>query len=77
MRNNPDYYNINGEDTIKRIIEIVDNNHLGTEQSIYLFNTLKYLVRFNNKNRIDDLIKAKDYLERLMDVYGKEGKKNV
>lgn len=72
MRNNPDYYNINGEDTIKTIIEIVDNNHLGTEQSIYLFNTLKYLVRFNNKNRIDDLIKAKDYLERLMDVYGKD-----
>lgn len=72
MRNNPDYYNINGEDTIKTIIDIVDNNSLGTEQSIYLFNTLKYLVRFNNKNKIDDLIKAKDYLERLMEVYGKD-----
>ena len=72
MRNNPYYYNIGGEDTIKTIIEIVDNNKLGTEQSIYLFNTLKYLVRFNNKNKIDDLIKAKDYLERLMEVYGKD-----
>ncbi len=72
MKNNPDYYNINGEDTIKTIIDIVDNNNLGTEQSIYLFNTLKYLVRFNNKNKIDDLIKAKDYLERLMEVYGED-----
>lgn len=72
MRNNPDYYNIGGEDTIKTIIGIVDNNGLGTEQSIYLFNTLKYLVRFNNKNKFDDLIKAKDYLERLMEVYGKD-----
>lgn len=70
MSNNPKYYRINGEDTIKTIIEIVDNNNLETEQSIYLFNTLKYLVRFNNKNKIDDLIKAKDYLERLMEVYG-------
>lgn len=72
MRNNPDYYNINGEDTIKTIIGIVDNNHLETEESIYLFNTLKYLVRFNNKNGYFDLVKAKDYLERLMEVYGKD-----
>lgn len=73
MRNNPDYYNINGKDTIKTIIGIVDNNNLGIEQSIYLFNILKYLVRFNNKNKADDLMKAKDYLVRLMEVY--EGEK--
>ncbi|MET3616748.1 hypothetical protein ABID14_000368 [Peptoniphilus olsenii] len=36
MRNNPDHYKINGEDTIKTIIAIVDNNHLETEESIYL-----------------------------------------
>ena len=73
MRNNPDHYKINGEDTIKTIIAIVDNNHLETEESIYLFNVLKYLVRFNNKNKADDLMKAKDYLVRLMEVY--EGEK--
>lgn len=71
MRNNPDHYKIDGKDTIKTIIGIVDNNHLKTEESIYLFNTLKYLVRFNNKNGEDDLMKAKDYLERLMEVYKK------
>lgn len=75
MRNNPDYYNINGVDTIKTIIGIVDNNHLETEESIYLFNTLKYLVRFNNKGGYHDLVKAKDYLERLMEVYEKEDEK--
>lgn len=71
MRNNPDHYKIDGKDTIETIIGIVDNNHLKTEESIYLFNTLKYLVRFNNKNGEDDLMKAKDYLERLMEVYKK------
>ena len=71
MRNNPDHYKIDGKDTIKTIIGIVDNNHLKTEESIYLFNTLKYLVRFNNKNGLEDLVKAKDYLERLMGVYKK------
>lgn len=71
MRNNLDHYKIDGKDTIKTIIGIVDNNHLKTEESIYLFNTLKYLVRFNNKNGEDDLMKARDYLERLMEVYKK------
>ena len=71
MRNNPDHYKIDGKDTIKTIIGIVDNNHLKTEESIYLFNTLKYLVRFNNKNGLEDLVKAKDFLERLMEVYKK------
>lgn len=71
MRNNPDHYKIDGKDTIKTIIGIVDNNHLKAEESIYLFNTLKYLVRFNNKNGEDDLMKARDYLERLMEVYKK------
>lgn len=71
MKNNPDYYQIDGKDTIKTIVGIVDNNHLETEESIYLFNTLKYLVRFNNKGGYHDLVKAKDYLERLIDVYDK------
>lgn len=71
MRNNPEHYAINGKGTIKTVIDIVDNNHLNTEESIYLFNTLKYLVRFNNKNGLADLMKAKDYLELLMGVYKK------
>lgn len=77
MKNNPDHYKINGEDTIKTIIAIVDNNHLKTEESIYLFNVLKYLIRFNNKNKADDLMKAKDYLVRLMEIYEGENDERI
>lgn len=71
MRNNPDYYRINGQDTLSTIVAIVENNNLSIKESILLFNVLKYLIRFNNKNGKTDLMKAKDYLERLMDVYDK------
>lgn len=72
MKNNPDYYQINGQDTMDTIISIVENNYLSVKESILLFNVLKYLVRFGKKSGKDDLMKAKDYLERLMEVYGGE-----
>lgn len=75
MRNNPDYYNINGQDTLDTIVSIVENNNLSVKESILLFNVLKYLVRFNNKGGYHDLVKTKDYLERLMEVYEKEDEK--
>ncbi|WP_010247841.1 DUF3310 domain-containing protein [Peptoniphilus rhinitidis] len=75
MRNNPDYYRINGQDTLDTIVSIVENNNLSIKESILLFNTLKYLVRFNNKGGYHDLVKAKDYLERMMEVYEKEDEK--
>ena len=68
-KNLPDYYRINGDDSMKFIVGIVEANHLSAEEGIYLFNTLKYLVRFNNKNGIGDLLKATDYLNRLTEVY--------
>lgn len=75
MRNNPDYYRINSQDTLDTIVSIVENNNLSIKESILLFNTLKYLVRFNNKGGYHDLVKAKDYLERMMEVYEKEDEK--
>lgn len=72
MRNNPDYYQINDQDTMDTIISIVENNYLSVKESILLFNVLKHLVRFGKKSGKDDLMKAKDYLERLMEVYGGE-----
>lgn len=75
MRNNPNYYRINGQDTLDTIVSIVENNNLSIKESILLFNTLKYLVRFNNKGGYHDLVKAKDYLERMMEVYEKEDEK--
>lgn len=63
----PNHYKIGDLDTMNLIIEIVKNNNLDTEESIYLFNTLKYLFRFGNKDGVKDLEKAKDYLDRLID----------
>lgn len=79
-KNMPNYYKINGDDNMKFIVGIVEANHLSAEEGIYLFNTLKYLVRFNNKNGIGDLLKAKDYLNRLTEVYAggiREQEKNA
>lgn len=64
--NNPDHYKINGKDTMSTIIEIVKKNTEDAEEAVYLFNTLKYLVRYGDKNGLEDLIKAQDYLERLI-----------
>lgn len=68
----PKHYQIDDLDTMKLIVKIVENNKLNTEASIYLFNTLKYLVRFGNKDGLKDLEKAQDYLERLVAEYREE-----
>ena len=67
-KNIPNHYKIGDLDIMEIIIEIVKNNNLDIEESIYLFNTLKYLVRFGNKDGVKDLEKAKDYLNRLIEV---------
>lgn len=35
-------------------------------------NALKYIIRYQTKNKIEDLIKAKDYIDRIIDLYEKE-----
>lgn len=66
-KNTPDYYKLNGKDTMSIILEICENNKTDTTETAYLFNALKYLIRFKNKNGLQDLQKAKDYLNRLID----------
>lgn len=61
----PNHYYINGKNTIDIIMDIVNNNAETTQEGIYLFNVLKYLIRYRNKNKLDDLKKAKNYLEWL------------
>lgn len=65
--NNPSHYQINGKDSMDTILEIVKENVSSTEEAVYLFNTLKYLVRYGRKDGIKDLLKAKDYLNRLIE----------
>lgn len=60
---------------MQTILEITKRNCEGTTDSIYLFNVLKYLIRYPLKNKIDDLRKAQDYLQRLIDYYVEEESK--
>lgn len=64
--NNPSHYKINGKDSMSIIFEFVKENAETMEEAIYLFNVLKYLVRYARKDGISDLKKAKDYLNRLI-----------
>lgn len=67
---NPNHYQINGlGDSMNIITKIVKHNTSDMEEGIYLFNTLKYLFRFGKKNGIEDLRKAKNYLDMLIERY--------
>lgn len=77
MEENENRYKIGDRDSMQTILEITKRNCKETTDSIYLFNVLKYLIRYPLKNKIDDLRKAQDYLQRLIDYYvEEEGKKN-
>lgn len=67
--NSPSHYQITEEmeviDLIDRLIEINDEA-LTKKQSGYYFNTMKYLCRFGGKNGLEDLKKARYYLNRMI-----------
>lgn len=62
----PDHYYINGRNTIEIIKDIVNKNAKTVQEGIDLFNVLKYLIRYRNKNKVDDLQKARNYLDWLI-----------
>jgi hypothetical protein len=39
-------------------------------------NIIKYISRYKNKNGVEDLMKAKHYIELLMEQYKKESNEN-
>lgn len=64
--NHPDHYqNIAGLEAIDILDDIVKD--LPGKQAAMLWNTLKYLFRFQKKNGVEDLKKAQNYLQRLID----------
>lgn len=64
--NHPDHYqNIAGIEAIDILDDIVKD--LPGKQAAMLWNTLKYLFRFQKKNGVEDLKKAQNYLQRLID----------
>ena len=64
--NHPDHYqNIAGVEAIDILNDVVKD--LPGKQAAMLWNTLKYLLRFQKKNGLEDLKKAQNYLQYLID----------
>lgn len=62
---NPDHYISDGIETFD-VIEAFTKNLTGV-QAVCTANVIKYICRWPNKNGIEDLKKARWYLERLID----------
>ena len=64
--NHPNHYqNIAGVEAIDILNDVVKD--LQGKQAAMLWNTLKYLLRFQKKNGVEDLKKARNYLQWLID----------
>lgn len=48
-------------------IEFIEANNLGFHEG----NAIKYIVRYKDKNGLEDLKKAKWYIDRLIETYNK------
>lgn len=63
--NHPDHYqNIAGVEAIDILNDVVKD--LPGTQAAMLWNSMKYLLRFQNKNGVEDLKKAQNYLQYLI-----------
>lgn len=63
--NHPDHYqNIAGVETIDILNDVVKN--LPGKRAAMLWNSMKYLFRFQKKNGVEDLKKARNYLDYLI-----------
>jgi hypothetical protein len=63
--NNPSHYNQGGIECIDAIAEGVRG--LSGMEAVCTGNAIKYLWRWKHKNGVEDLQKAKWYIERLID----------
>ena len=63
--NKPSHYHYGGMD----VIGFGEINYPKAEMvGFYRMNILKYVHRYHDKNGLDDLMKAKDYLNRLIEL---------
>ena len=68
MVNSPAHYNKSGIETIDMIESVTSNGF----QAYLQGNILKYLCRYKYKNGVEDLEKAKWYLNRLIRTVGED-----
>lgn len=60
----PDYYRNNGTDLIEMWSKLFSVDGFRTAMKSHI---MKYVVRYDQKNKIEDLEKAKYYIERLIE----------
>ena len=65
----PSYYHKNGTDVIK-MIELLRGKQAAKEFCIG--NVLKYTIRYDKKNGVEDLQKAQTYISRLIEMEDEE-----
>ncbi len=63
----PTYYHQNGTDVIK-MIELLRGKQAAKEFCVG--NVLKYTIRYDKKNGVEDLQKAQTYIARLIELEG-------
>ena len=71
---NPNYYKRGKFETIDVILDVT--KHLDGDEAYLIGNVIKYVSRYDEKNGIEDLEKAKWYLNRLIKLLNEKGKFN-
>lgn len=70
--NHPSHYQ--GKNGLE-VIDVIDNfvGDLQGEKAVCMGNVIKYILRHTKKNGVEDLLKARWYLDRLISYYDEEG----
>ena len=71
---NPSYYKRGKFETIDVILDVTQ--HLDGDEAYLIGNVIKYVSRYDEKNGIEDLEKAKWYLNKLIKLLKEKGKLN-
>ena len=69
---NPSYYKRGKFETIDVILDIT--KHLEGDEGYLVGNIIKYISRYDEKNGIEDLRKARWYLNKLIELLKEKGK---
>ena len=70
MINHPPHYNQNKIETIDIILDITKN--LPGDQAYLVGNIIKYMSRYHFKNGVEDVEKARFYINRLIELLDEE-----
>lgn len=62
----PNYYQVGSKEALEYIADIIKD--LQGQEAFCCGNVLKYIIRYKNKNGVEDLKKAKHYIEKLIAI---------